>query len=141
MGRLEVSEAPVLDTHAWLWWLLRDERLGESSIEQLDAFPAADRPFIADISLWEVAMLVERRRLALSEPLRDWLETASHPRTVRVVPISAAIAAGTTALARVLRDPADRIIVATSRVLERPLLTHDRTIVKSRLVKRWTPTG
>jgi PIN domain nuclease of toxin-antitoxin system len=141
MERAEVSAAPVLDTHAWLWWLLRDDRLGGSSLEQLDAFAADDRPYIADISIWEVAMLVDRRRLVLTEPVREWLETATHPRTVRVAPISAAIAAETIALSRGLRDPADRIIVATSRVLDRPLLTHDRVILRSRLTRRWSPAA
>jgi PIN domain nuclease of toxin-antitoxin system len=139
MGRAQVTVAPVLDTHAWLWWIGRDTRLGAAAIESLDALPSTDRPYVSDISLWEVAMLVSQRRLELSEPLGDWLETASHPRTVRVVPISAAIAADTATLPRAVRDPADRIIVSTSRTLDAPLLTRDRDIVKSRLAKRWTP--
>jgi PIN domain nuclease of toxin-antitoxin system len=132
-----VTPAPVLDTHAWLWWLRRDERLGAASLEQLDAFELDNRPCISDISLWEVAMRVERRRIELSTPLRDWLDAASHPRTVRIVPISPAIAAETATLPQALRDPADRIIVATSRIFGLPLLTHDRTILRSRLADRW----
>ncbi|MPZ20701.1 MAG: PIN domain nuclease [Luteitalea sp.] len=38
------------------------------------------------------------------------------------------------------RDPADRLIVATCRVMQLPILTHDRLILRSRLVKRWRPT-
>ncbi len=134
-----MSPAPLLDTHAWVWWLRRDPRLSDASIEQLDAFEYDDRPRLADISLWEVAMLVQSKRLQLDAPLRDWLEIASHPRTVRVVPISAAIASETTALSRTLRDPADRLIVATSRILGSPLLTYDRVILRSRLAERWVP--
>lgn len=133
--------APLLDTHAWLWWLRRERRLGASSIAALDGLAPDDRPYLADISLWEVAMLVDRGRLALSEPLDTWLEAASHPRLVTVVPISASIAAETVVVARALRDPADRLIVATSRVLSVPVLTHDRTIIRSRLAKRWTPSA
>jgi len=130
--------APLLDTHAWLWWMRRDERLGAASLDALDGLPVDDRPGVADISLWEVATLVERRRIAFDRPLVDWLDTASHPRTVRVVPISAAIAADTAALPRALRDPADRIIVATSRVEKMPLLTFDRAILRLRLTARWS---
>jgi PIN domain nuclease of toxin-antitoxin system len=136
-----VTVAPVLDTHAWLWWIRRDRRLGAAAIESLDALPPGDRPYLSDISLWEVAMLVSRRRLELTETLADWLETASHPRTVRVVPISAAIAADTATLTPAVRDPADRIIVSTSRTLDVPLLTRDRGILRSRLTKRWVPTA
>ena len=134
-----MSVPPLLDTHSWIWWLLRDQRLGGEPIARLDAFPSDDRPYIADISLWEVAMLVGRRRLNLTAPLGEWLEAAGHPRTIRVVPMSPSIAAETVTLGRALRDPADRIIVATARVLAIPLLTHDRAILRSRLVQRWIP--
>jgi PIN domain nuclease of toxin-antitoxin system len=131
--------APLLDTHAWLWWLRRERRLGASVFAALDDLAPDDRPYLADISLWEVAMLVDRRRLVLSEPLQDWLEAATHPRLVTVVPISASIAAEVAVTARALRDPADRLIVATSRALKVPILTHDKAIIQSRLTKRWAP--
>lgn len=135
-----MSGAPLLDTHAWIWWLDRDRRLGRSTIEALDRLPADSRPWLSDISLWEVATLVERGRLSFSVPLEDWLDAAVHPRTVRVAPISAAVASAITALpATFHRDPADRVIVATCRVLGAPLVTKDRLISASRLVKRWTP--
>lgn len=132
-----MTPAPLLDTHAWLWWLRRDDRLGAASLEHLDAFDVDNRPCISGISLWEVAMLVERGRIELTTPLRDWLDAASHPRTVRIVPISAAIAAETATLPHALRDPADRIVVATSRIFGLALLTHDRAILRLRLAERW----
>lgn len=130
---------PLLDTHAWIWWVDRDRRLGQAALEALDRLPADDRPLLSDISLWEVATLVERRRLAFTVPFDEWLAAAAHPRTVRVVPISPEIAAEVAALpATFHRDPADRVIVATSRVLGVPLLTRDRLITTARLVRRWT---
>lgn len=135
-----MTPAPLLDTHAWVWWIRRDIRLGRTAIDELDALPPDGRPYLSDISLWEVAMLNARGRLDLATPLPDWLDAASHPRSVRVLAISAAIATETAQFARsVLRDPADRIIVATSRVQGVPLLTHDRTILRSRLAVRWVP--
>jgi PIN domain nuclease of toxin-antitoxin system len=106
----------------------------------LDDLPATSRPYLCDISLWEVAMLVERRRLAFSIPFADWLKAAAHPRAVRLLPITSAIAAETAALpATFHRDPADRLIVSTCRTLDLPLLTRDTRILRSRLVTRWTP--
>jgi PIN domain nuclease of toxin-antitoxin system len=35
------------------------------------------------------------------------------------------------------RDPADRLIVSTSRTLGVPLVAHDARITKSGLVRRW----
>ena len=131
--------APLLDTHAWIWWMTGDARLGGATTGALDDLAIDNRPFLSDISLFEIAILVGGQRLELPLPFEEWLETAAHPRCVRVVPLSPAIAARMARLGDVLRDPSDRVIVATSQTLHVPLLTHDKAIVRSRLVKRWTP--
>jgi PIN domain nuclease of toxin-antitoxin system len=58
-----------------------------------------------------------------------------HDRIVTVVPISAAIAAKSIDDAPVLRDPARRLIVATSRALKLPVLTRSKAIIRPRLAK------
>lgn len=135
-----MTTAPVLDTHAWIWWVSRDPRLGRAAIEALDALPADHRPYLSDISLWEVAMLVGLGRVTFALPLEEWFEAAAHPRTVRIMPITPVIAANMVALpASFHRDPADRVIVATCQALDAPLLTRDKLITRSRLTKRWRP--
>jgi PIN domain nuclease of toxin-antitoxin system len=135
-----VSAAPLLDTHAWVWWVDRDRRLGRAMIDALDRLPADDRPLLSDISLWEVAMLVERGRLSFTMPLVEWLDRAAHPRTVRLIPISPAVAVELAALpASFHRNPADRVIIASCRTLGASLVTRDRLIMQSRLVSRWKP--
>jgi PIN domain nuclease of toxin-antitoxin system len=132
---------PLLDTHAWVWWIDGDPRLTRSAKDFLDGLPVDSRPYLADISLWEVAMLVERGRLTFRVPLADWLEAAAHPRSVRLIPIAPAIAAEIAALPKTFhRDPADRVIVATCRTMGLPLVTRDRRILRSRLVRRWRPS-
>jgi PIN domain nuclease of toxin-antitoxin system len=133
-----MTEIPLLDTHAWIWWVQADSRLDRRTTAALDALPHDVRPCLCDISLWEVAMLVTLGRLELVEPIERWLEAAADPRTVRVLAVTPAIAAEVTRLpATFHKDPADRLIVATSRVLGYPLLTRDRAITRTRLVRRW----
>jgi PIN domain nuclease of toxin-antitoxin system len=134
----EEVAAPLLDTHAWLWWVGRDPRLSPTTLESLDTLPADHRPYLSPISLWEAAMLVETGRIRVPGPLHVWLTQAAHPRVVQLLEISPAIAAETASLPRSFQpDPADRIIVATCRVHDLPLLTQDRAITRSRLVRRW----
>ena len=135
-----MTTAPLLDTHAWIWWVNGDSRLGKRIITALDALPANDRPFLSDVSLLEIAVLVGQKRLILPVPFDEWVEAAAHPRSVRSVPISPPVAAGVARLAGTFRDPADRVVVATSETLNVPLLTRDKAIIRSRLVRRWTPT-
>ncbi len=133
--------APLLDTHAWIWWIDRDARLDDATLDALDTLAPDRRPYLSAISLWEVAMLVDLGRRSFPVPLAEWLEAAAHPRSVRLVPVSPALAAGTAALpATFHRDPADRVIIATCRALDLPILTFDRAITQSGLARPWKVT-
>ena len=69
--------SPLLDTHAWIWWIEDDRRLPRRVRATLDQLPRDERPYLSAISLWEVAMLVERGRVVFSVPLSEWLEAAA----------------------------------------------------------------
>ncbi len=135
-----MKTAPLLDTHIWIWWLLGDPALSRTQREALDALPPHDRPVISDISLWEFATLVDLGRIEIDGPVEDWLKIAASPATVRVQPITPGIVSEMNRLSENFhRDPADRLIVATSRFLNLPLASHDRKIRSSRLVSLWKP--
>lgn len=91
---------------------------------------------VSEISLWEVATLHDLGRIRLAVPLREWLERATAAPLVRRQGISPAIAAELAVLPDSFhRDPVDRILVATARVLGATLLTQDRRIAESGLVE------
>ena len=125
----------LLDTHVLLWWLQGDGPLSPGQRRTLGAADGDSPLRVSDISLWEVAMLHSLGRIQLKLPLRDWLEKAVAPPLVRRHGISPAIAAELAALPDWFhRDPADRVLVATARVLGATLLTQDRRILESALV-------
>jgi PIN domain nuclease of toxin-antitoxin system len=131
---------PLLDTHAWIWWVNGDPRLKARARAAIEALDREKRPYLSAISLWEVAMLAYRKRIAFETPLGQWLRDASAPAIVELLPLTADIAAETATLPDSFhRDPADRIIVATSRMLGLQVATDDRLILQSRLVERWAP--
>ena len=126
----------LLDTHVLIWWLNDTSRLSPRQRRVVRSAHAEAPLLVSDISLWEVAMLHDLGRIQLAIPLREWLEKAVAPPLVRRQGISPAIAAELSALpASFHRDPADRILVATARVLGATLLTHDRRIVDADLVE------
>ena len=125
----------LLDTHVLIWWLQGDGPLSSAQRHVLDAADADSPLRVSDISLWEVATLHSLRRISLSLPVREWLQKAVAPPLVRRQGISPAIAAEVAALPDSFHgDPADRILVATARIVGATLLTHDRHIVDSGLV-------
>jgi PIN domain nuclease of toxin-antitoxin system len=130
--------ALLLDTHVWIWWLTRLPRLPRKIIAALDEMP--ERPFLSVASLWELSLLVEAGRVELLPNPSAWLEQATHPETIRLAQITRAVALELFAFPKKFRrDPADRIIVATARSMDLPLLTYDRGIRKSGLVRLWKP--
>jgi PIN domain nuclease of toxin-antitoxin system len=126
---------PLLDTHVLIWWLQGDGPLSSEQQRVLSAADADSPLRVSDISLWEIASLHSLGRIQLAIPVREWLEKAVAPPLVRRHGVSPAIAAEADALPDSFhRDPADRILVATARVLGATLLTRDRHIVESGLV-------
>lgn len=65
----------VLDTHIWVWWVQDDPRLTAAQREAIQE-QETDALGVSAISCWEVAKLVERRRLQFSIPLETWIEQA-----------------------------------------------------------------
>ena len=127
---------PLLDTHILLWWLGGFDRLSATQAAAINAANDDSPLWVSEISLLEIAMLVDLGRVKLRLPLRDWLEQETAPTLVRRFSITPAIAAQTAQLPDSFhRDPADRIIVATAMVQNATLLTSDRRIIESDLVR------
>lgn len=125
----------VLDTHVVLWWFDRSTRLSRAQ-QRLLARCRDDHPVgVTDTSLWEIALLVEAGRVRLALPIGEWLARATAAPRVGIYPVTPAIASEVVALGSTRGwDPADRIIVATARVLGVPLVTSDTRIIDSKLV-------
>jgi len=70
--------------------MLGDIRLSARERTVLDDPPSGQRPRLCDISLWEVAMLVQLGRLRLEDALEDWLRIAASPAAVEVIFITLA---------------------------------------------------
>ncbi len=114
----------ALDTHIVVWSLA-----GGLTVRERRAI-GSSRCGISAIVLWELAMLVRRRRatLALDDPT-----VVSALATLHVWPLDLDVARASAAL-DFRSDPADEIIAATSVVHRVPLLTRDRRIRASKLV-------
>lgn len=133
-----MNPAPVLDTHIWIWWMLGDPNFSELERDALNDLPPENRPILCDISLWEFATLVDMGRVEIDGSVEEWLRIAASPSTVKIQPITPSIVAETNRLpATFHRDPADRLIVATTQMLGLPLATKDRKIRRSRMVPIW----
>ncbi len=119
----------ILDTHIWVWWNQDSPQLTEFYKEVIEN-SRADGIGISSISLIEISRLVERGRIILPKPLEEWFSIALAEEGVLLIPITPAIAIEAYSLPGDFhKDPADRIIVATARVYNCPLVTVDQNII------------
>jgi PIN domain nuclease of toxin-antitoxin system len=127
----------LLDTHALIWWADGDrQRLSAAALEAIDQeIESARLPggtpglLVSAISCWEVAMLVNRGRLALSLDVERWLALLASYPAVRLLALEPAVAVAATRLPEPFHaDPADRFLVAQARALAIPLLSADSKI-------------
>jgi PIN domain nuclease of toxin-antitoxin system len=117
----------VLDTHAWVWWV---GETGDLSPAAALAISDAEEIGVCTISCWEVAMLVQRRRLELTTDVATWVTAALAMPKVAELPLDARMATRAGSLDRdgFPGDPADRIIYATALDLGVRLVTRDAEI-------------
>src|SRR6266851_409518 len=120
----------LVDTHVWLWLVAGSPELSQQARQTVDRAAAAGTLRIAAISLWEIALLASRGRIVLGKSISLWLEEALAEPGPAIEPLSPQIAIESYALPDVFHpDPADRMIVATARVIGAALLTRDRQIL------------
>ena len=120
----------VLDTHALVWAVNGDARLGKNTRELISKTGRTGRVAISAITPWEIALLVEKGRLGLTNETRTWIEAALALPGIYLAPIEPAIAIDSVRLPGDFHaDPADRLIISTARHHKAPLVTADRAIL------------
>jgi PIN domain nuclease of toxin-antitoxin system len=132
-----MNPTPLLDTHAWIWWLHANPSLPTATAKRLDALSeSGHKPHLSDISLWEAQMLFAKGCIVRELSFPDWLIQAT--RSVNLVRISPKVIQQVHLLPKIFHgDPADRLIVATALANHLPMVTLDRKIRTSGLVDIW----
>lgn len=115
----------ILDTHIWIWWVHDEARLTSEQLQTIHDNESQGLG-ISAISCWEVAKLVEKKRLLLPIDLEQWFELAFSYPGVQVISISPEVAIQSTRFpVEFSQDPADQLIAATALVNNCPLVTSD----------------
>jgi PIN domain nuclease of toxin-antitoxin system len=111
------------------------KRLSREQVRVLEAAVRRTEPVaLSAISLLEIAILTGQGKLKLKAPLGDFFDDLEANPVFRVFPLTYEVAAEVASLGDILRDPADRTIVATARVHRLHLVTSDQRMIESKLV-------
>jgi len=125
----------LLDTHVLVWWDLDNPSMPRRFSKRIDEALSKGSVAVSSISLWEIAKLVQLKRLSAQISVDEWLaDLEQHPQ-LEVLDITASIAVESTRLGPSFPgDPADQLIAATARCHGLQLLTTDKRIRESGVV-------
>ncbi len=121
----------VLDTHALLWWASDKSKLSKKALSLVNRESRqTGQLLVSSISVWEIAMLVDRSRLSLKIEVNDFIGQLEKLPPIQFLPITNRISLASVGLPGPLhKDPADRFIIATAKVNNCKLVTADEKIL------------
>ena len=127
----------VLDTHVLLWWVNGSDLLSSAAEKVIrKTLAQGGEVIVSTISAWEISMLIDKGRLVLGMDVESWFDEVTQIDGVRFIPVDNEIAIKSTVLpGEFHKDPADRMIVATARMLAVALVTADQKITNYEHVK------
>ena len=117
----------ILDTHICIWFISGNHRIGPRAGRRIGAAITNGTIAFSAISIWEIAMLLQKNRLISDMTADQWRQDLLDSG-FREIPVDGVIAARAGALDDIHGDPADRIIIATA-LAGHQLITDDADIL------------
>ena len=108
----------LLDTHAFLWFILDDPKLSVTA-KELIVDPSNDIE-ISPATYWEIAIKISLGKYELPESYEMFIEREIVTNEFRVLPIEPKHTAALTALPFHHRDPFDRLLIAQAMIERMP---------------------
>jgi PIN domain nuclease of toxin-antitoxin system len=118
----------LLDTHALMWLAEGHPQLGDRARQLADTALAHEDLGVSAITFWEIAMLHQRGRIQLLQPVEAWRQRLID-QGVREWPVTGEVGMAAAALREFHPDPADRFITATALPHGATLVTADDRIL------------
>ena len=126
----------LLDTCAIIWDALEKSQLSEKALNAINKADEFNALIISDISIWEIAMLIKKERIKIDTTASNFINLYLQTRNISVIQISPEIAELSVNFGEeVNKDPADRVIAATSIIQNAQLVTADKNLIKSKVVE------
>ena len=116
----------LLDTHAFLWWIVDDNRLSSKALQLISN--GGNEVFFSTVSAWEIVVKTGLGRVELPEPVERFLPAQLHANGFQVLPIHLSHALGVGDLPEVHKDPFDRMLVSQAVIERMTIVSGDRQL-------------
>ena len=119
----------LLDTCAMIF-IATGQTISASASQQLRAASLAGSVLVSPVSAWEIGLLSAKRTIGFRPDPKSWFQRFMAYPGARLTPLTPDIAIEASFLPLPLHnDPADRLLIATARSLDVPIVTRDRRIL------------
>jgi PIN domain nuclease of toxin-antitoxin system len=113
----------LIDTHTLIWAMDDPTKLSVPATIALQD-PANDL-LLSAATVWELAIKIGQRKLALSLPFRQWMDKAIADLQLTTLPVTVEYAERQIGLPTHHKDPFDRFIIAQALVEGMPVVCAD----------------
>ena len=125
----------LLDTHALLWWLENDPRLGKRAHGAISV--ANERVVVSAASAWECAIKVPTGKLPKAAPVLANFRSILNREGFDLLDISVEHILAAGALPRFHGDPFDRMLVAQALAEGMALVSRDKELDRYGVKRVW----
>ena len=125
----------ILDTHAFLWFIMGDARLSASARGLIE--DAQNERLVSAGSLWEIAVKVSIGKLTLTEPFDVIIPRELSQNGIQILPITVAHLSVLCGLPFRHRDPFDRLLIAQAMAENVPLVSADAIVGAYPVSRLW----
>ncbi|HKA13688.1 MAG TPA: type II toxin-antitoxin system VapC family toxin [Myxococcota bacterium] len=113
----------LLDSHVFIWMHASPDRLSARSRAAI--IDADSDLFLSVVVPWELGLKIARKKLALPEPLADFVQSRTQRSRIEVLPVHLRHTVAAVELPAHHADPFDRMLIAQARVEDLTLVTAD----------------
>lgn len=124
----------LIDTHAFLWFILDDPRLSARADSLIS--DSNNQILVSPASYWETAIKISIGKYSLAEPLDQFLEREIAANGFGVLHIQPTHVAAVSTMPFHHRDPFDRLIVAQA-IAESIAVVSDDSMLDAYGITRW----
>ena len=117
----------LLDTNAFIWWILDENRLGRRAASKI-ATTVPGNLGVSVLTWYELSNLHSRKYLRLRDRVSDIRSELLRDGLVEIS-LTGSMAVDAAGLGALTNDPFDRLIVATARLHVATLVTADESIL------------
>lgn len=117
----------LLDTCALFWWVAMPHRLSPAAADACRRMEA-EGGTVSSISFWELGGKQQKGKVGLGVPFDDFCDRVKSTGILEIVPVTLEVWQESLRLTWEHRDPADRVIVATARLRNLPIVTVDASM-------------